>query len=139
MYGSNRQCAEQYRKMSISTSITDANPHKLVAMLFDGVCQRIRQAQASMAQGDQARKGKAIGQACDIVSHLNGSLDHEAGGEIANNLSALYDYVMRQLTAANLHNDESALIESLELLSEIRAAWNAIPTQQREVATAAVA
>ncbi|WP_369975227.1 flagellar export chaperone FliS [Xanthomonas bundabergensis] len=137
MHGSSRQYAEQYRKMSVSTSITDADPHKLVALLFAGACQRIRQAQACLAQGDQARKGKAIGEACAIVGHLNGSLDHEAGGEIANNLSALYDYVMHRLTEANLHNDESALVESLELLSEIDAAWNAIPVQQRELAAVA--
>jgi flagellar protein FliS len=137
MHGSSRQYAEQYRKMSVSTSITDADPHKLVALLFAGACQRIRQAQACLAQGDQARKGKAIGEACAIVGHLNGSLDHEAGGEIAGNLSALYDYVMQRLTEANLHNDPEALRESLELLGEIDSAWNAIPRDQRQPATAA--
>jgi hypothetical protein len=50
MYGSSRQYAEQYRKMSVSTSITDADPHKLVSLLFAGACQRIRQAQACLAQ-----------------------------------------------------------------------------------------
>ena len=137
MYGSSRQYAEQYRKMSVSTSITDADPHKLVAMLLAGALERVRRALASLERGDQARKGKAIGEACAIVGHLNGSLDHEAGGEIASNLSALYDYVMHRLTEANLHNDESALVESLELLSEIDAAWNAIPVQQRDLAAVA--
>jgi len=136
MYGSSRQYAEQYRKMSVSTSITDADPHKLVALLFAGACQRIRQAQACLAQGDQARKGKAIGEACAIVGHLNGSLDHEAGGDIAGNLSALYDYVMQRLTDANLHNDGAALQEALQLLTEIDSAWNAIPHDQRQPAAA---
>ncbi|MEE7547070.1 flagellar export chaperone FliS [Xanthomonas sp. Kuri4-1] len=139
MHGSVRQYAEQYRKIGVSTSVTDADPHKLVALLFAGACQRIRLAQACIAQGDQARKGKAIGEACAIVGHLNGSLDHEAGGAIADNLAALYDYVIRLLTEANLSNSEGALIESLELLSEIDAAWNAIPEQQRKAQTAAVA
>ncbi|MGD5386759.1 flagellar protein FliS, partial [Xanthomonas citri pv. citri] len=59
MYGSNRQYAEQYRKVGVSTSVTEADPHKLVSLLFAGACQRIRLAQACLAQGDQARKGKA--------------------------------------------------------------------------------
>ncbi len=134
MYGSSRQFAEQYRKIGVSTSVTDADPHKLIALLFDGACQRIRLAQAGIAQGDAARKGKAIGEACAIIGHLNGSLDHEAGGEIAANLSALYDYLVRRLTDANLHNDESALTESLALLGEIDSAWNAIPQAQRSAA-----
>ncbi|KRG41627.1 flagellar export chaperone FliS [Stenotrophomonas panacihumi] len=136
MYGSSRQYAEQYRKVGVSTSVTDADPHKLVALLFAGACQRIRLAQACLAQGDQARKGKAIGEACAIVGHLNGSLDHEAGGEIAGNLSALYEYVIQRLTEANLHNDEAGLVESLTLLGEIDSAWNAIPLEQRGIAAA---
>ena len=131
MYGSSRQYAEQYRKVGVSTAVTDADPHKLVALLLAGACERIRLAEACLERNDQARKGKAIGEACAIVGHLNGSLDHEAGGDIAGNLSALYDYVMQRLTHANLHNDAAALQESLQLLSEIDAAWNAIPHDQR--------
>jgi flagellar biosynthetic protein FliS len=92
-----------------------------------------------MERGDQARKGKAIGEVCAIVGHLNGSLDHEAGGEIASNLSALYDYVMQRLTEANLHNDPAALRESLSLLGEIESAWNAIPQQPQAQPTTAFA
>ncbi|WP_305806508.1 flagellar export chaperone FliS [Stenotrophomonas sp. YIM B06876] len=132
MYGQNRQFTEQYRKVGVSTSVTDADPHKLVALLLSGACERIRLADACISQGDQARKGKAIGEACAIVGHLNGSLDHEAGGEIAGNLSALYDYVMQRLTEANLHSDAAALREALELLGEIESAWSAIPAEQRQ-------
>ncbi len=134
MYGSSRQYAEQYRKVGVATAVTDADPHKLVALLLAGACERVRLAEACLARNDQARKGKAIGEACAIVGHLNGSLDHEAGGDIAGNLSALYDYLMQRLTHANLHNDAAALQESLQLLSEIDAAWNAIPHDQRQPA-----
>lgn len=137
MYGSSHQYAEQYRKVGVSTSVTDADPHKLVALLLAGACERIRLAEACLERGDQARKGKAIGEVCAIVGHLNGSLDHEAGGEIAGNLSALYDYVLHRLTEANLHNDPVALRDALALLGEIESAWNAIPNQQRPQPAAA--
>ena len=136
MYGSNRQFAEQYRKVGVTTSVVDADPHKLVALLLAGACERIRTAEASLQQNDQARKGKAIGEACAIVGHLNGSLDHEAGGEIAGNLSALYDFVIMRLTEGNLHNDPTALKEALGLMVEIDSAWNALPADQRQVTKA---
>ena len=63
------------------------------------------------------RLGLAIGEACAIIGHLNGSLDHEAGGEIAGNLSALYDFVIMRLTEGNLHNDPTALKEALDKLN----------------------
>ncbi|MDH5822756.1 flagellar export chaperone FliS [Luteimonas sp. RD2P54] len=128
-----RSLAAEYRQNHIEGTVMDADPHKLVSLLLAGACDRIRLAEACLEQGDQARKGKAIGEACAIVGHLDGSLDHEAGGEIAGNLSALYDYVVRRLTAANLHNDGEGLRESLALLAEVDAAWNAIPEQQRQL------
>ena len=137
MYGSNRNYAEQYRKVGVSTRVVDADPHKLVAMLLEGANERMRRAEAFLAQGNQAMKGKAIGEACAIVGHLNGSLDHEAGGEIARNLSALYDFVTQRLTEANLNNDANALRESLSVMSDIEAAWNAIPGEQRQMPAAA--
>ncbi len=131
MYGPSRHYAEQYRQIGVSTRVADADPHKLVSLLLEGANERMRRAEAFLAQGDQALKGKAIGEACAIIGHLNGSLDHAAGGEVAGNLSALYDYIMQRLTEANLNNDTSALQESLSLLGEIEAAWNAIPLEQR--------
>ncbi len=136
MYGANRHYAEQYRKVGVSTRVTDADPHQLVALLLEGASERIRRAEACLAGGDQALKGKAIGEACAIIGHLNGSLDHEAGGEIAGNLSALYDYVLHRLTEGNLNNDPAALQESLSLMGEIESAWKAIPVDQRALPSA---
>lgn len=136
MYGTSRHFAEQYRKTGVSAKVTEADPHRLISLLFEGASQRIRLAQAGLAQGNPASKGKAIGEACAIIGHLNGSLDHEAGGEVAANLSSLYDYIVRRLTEANLHNDGMALAESLDLLGEIESAWNAIPQAQRALAVA---
>lgn len=124
------------RDTSLASEVMDADPHRLVALLLAGACERIRLAEACAARGDQASKGKAIGEVCAILGHLNGSLDHEAGGEIAGSLSSLYDYVQARLTEANLNNDESAMPEALELLGEIEAAWNAIPSEQRQRPTA---
>lgn len=124
--------AAQYRNTGLSSAVMEADPHRLVALLLAGACERLRLAEACVERGDLARKGKAIGEVSAIIGHLNGSLDHEAGGEIASSLAALYDYLQTRLIEANLHNDASALHEALELLGEIESAWNAIPAEQRQ-------
>ncbi len=123
--------AAQYRRTQLDGVVMDADPHRLVALLLAGACERIRLAAACISRQEPARKGKAIGEACAIIGHLNGSLDHEAGGEIATGLSSLYDYLQLRLTEANLHDDAAALDESLHLLGEIESAWNAIPPERR--------
>ena len=131
MYASSRQFAEQYRKVGATSSILEADPHKLVQLLLEGACSRLRLAMANLERGDQAAKGKAISRTCDIVSHLAATLEHERGGEIAQNLSALYDYILLKLTEGNLHNSRDALQEALDLLSEIETAWGGIAASAR--------
>lgn len=127
MYASSRQYAEQYRKVGATSSILEADPHKLVMLLLEGASTRLRLAMAHMERGDMAAKGQAIGRVCGIISHLASSLEHGQGGDIADNLSALYDYILLRLTEGNLANDRSALEEALALLGQIESAWSAIP------------
>jgi len=131
MFASPRRRIEHYRKTGIQARVSEADPHQLIALLLEGACQRIRVAQACLrqeplAQAELARKGKAIAGACAIIAHLNDTLDHAAGGEIAERLAALYDWLLRHLTQANAMNDATALQESLEILDGIQSAWAAI-------------
>jgi flagellar protein FliS len=72
-------------------------------------------------------KGQNIGHAIQIVGGLQSSLNIEAGGEVAENLSNLYDYMVRRLLAANNQNDESILDEVSGLMVEIKMGWDAMP------------
>jgi flagellar protein FliS len=60
---------------------------------------------------------------------LQGALDFEKGGDLASNLNELYSYVTRRLIHVNLHNDLKALEgEIYGLMSEIREAWDTVPS-----------
>lgn len=126
-----RHVAEQYRQTSVSSAVLEADPHRLIALLLAGAGERIRLAAACLGNGDIPRKAQAIGEACAIIASLNASLDHAAGGEIAGNLEALYDYSQRRLVEANLYNDTAPLHEVAGLLGDIESAWAAIPTTAR--------
>lgn len=119
--------AGAYAKVGVETGVMSASPHQLIVMLFDGAKMAIRTARLHMSNGNIAEKGKAIGRALDIITQgLMAGLDREKGGEIAENLAMLYDYIGRLLLQASLHNDVDRLDEAERLLSEIDSAWREI-------------
>lgn len=121
-----RNLANQYRQTSVSSAVLDADPHRLIALMLSGARERARLAVACLERGDLLRKSQAISDASAIIGGLNGSLNHEAGGEIADGLAALYDYAQRRLLEANTGNQAAPLQEVDALLADIETAWNSI-------------
>jgi flagellar protein FliS len=128
MYGA-KAYLKEYRSTGLEGSVVDASPHRLISLLLSGARERVRLAQAAMSEGQIAAKGEAISRACAIVDSLRGSLDMAAGGEVAANLDALYDFISARLVEANLQNDPAALTEVDGLLGEVESAWQAIPAE----------
>jgi len=124
MFGARSNPAKAYSNVGIETAIPDASPHQLIVLLFEGARQALIIARAGIENGDIPQKGSAITKAIDIILNgLRASINLEDGGDLAQNLYALYDYMARRLLHANLRNDKAALDEVLRLLSEIHGAW----------------
>ncbi|MBI2382928.1 MAG: flagellar export chaperone FliS [Gammaproteobacteria bacterium] len=130
---------KQYRQTGVAGNVEEASPHKLIAMLLEGAIERIGRARTAMAAKDVTTKGRLIGEVIDIVGGLHGSLNMEAGGELATRLATLYDYMSLQLVKANLHNDPKLLDEVTGLIREISGAWNAMPDQYKKQQQAGMA
>lgn len=123
----NRSGTQAYAEVSVESGVMGASPHQLIVMLFDGALSALLRARILMNQGNIAGKGLAISKAINIIDNgLKNGLNHEQGGEIADNLAALYDYMKRRLMQANLHNDVAALDEVSGLLENIADAWRQI-------------
>ena len=69
-----------------------------------------------------------------IDNGLRPSLDKSAGGEIADNLDAMYDYMTRRLLEANLKNEVGMVDEVHRLLADLRGAWVAIDGKEGQPA-----
>ncbi|WP_457673232.1 flagellar export chaperone FliS [Thiolapillus sp.] len=130
-YPATQNAANHYSQVDTYTGVTGADSHRLVLMLLNGALSNIAVARGSIERGDIPAKGEAIGHAISIVNGLRGSLDLEVGGELAENLDSLYDYMVRRLLDANLHGDTSILEEVSGLLHEIKEGWMAIPPEVR--------
>ena len=140
MFGSMQRGVNAYAKVGLETGVGAASPHKLIVMLYDGALVSILSALTNMKAGNVAAKGAAISKAINIVDNgLRAALDKKVGGEIAQNLDALYEYISARLLKANLDNDPVLLEEVHALLADLRGAWNAIDPQAAQSAAAAAA
>ena len=116
-----------YKVTKNQSAIDDASPHQLITMLLDGALERVATASGAMSRGEIAVSGESIGKAIGIIDSLRVSLDREQGGQIADNLSALYDYMTRRLLEANATRDADMLVEVAGVLREIKGAWDQVP------------
>lgn len=116
-----------YTKVGLESGVTAADPHRLILMLFEGALKAIGNAKGEMQRKEIAAKGKSISHAIKIIGEgLDASLDKTAGGALAQDLSALYAYMVSRLFDANLKNDTVTLDEVTRMLSELKEAWSDI-------------
>ena len=124
---SNNSAIRAYNKVGIESSVTAADPHKLISMLYQGALQAIANAKNGILRNDIPGKGASISKAMAIIGEgLHASLDKSVGGELVQNLASLYDYMVYRLFAANLNNDVVALDEVARLLADLKDAWDSI-------------
>ncbi len=113
---------QQYREVHLASS----SPEETVLMLYDGAIRFLKEASREIAKKDIPAKIELLDKVEKIVEYLQSCLDREQGGEIAENLQRLYDYMLVRLTEANLYNDVAKLEEIETLLSTVREGWASV-------------
>lgn len=121
------KAVQQYNRVGVSSSVEAASPHRLIEMLMDGAIEKIAFAKGFMERGNISEKGGHISWAISIIDGLKASLDLKSGGEIAQNLDDLYDYMTRRLARANIENNADILDEVISLMRSVKSAWEQIP------------
>lgn len=116
-----------YQQVGVESAVMSATPHQLIVMLFDGAHSALVRARLFLEQGDIPERGNALSKAINIIDNgLKAGLDFNVDSELPKQLASLYDYMIRRLLHANLHNDAQAITEVEELLSGIAEAWKQI-------------
>ncbi|GIU20159.1 flagellar export chaperone FliS [Shewanella sp. MBTL60-007] len=128
-----RGSLQSYRKVSLDSSIAVASPHKVIQMMFAGALERLAQGRYAIEQNNLELKGVSLGKAISIVAGLNSSLNMEAEGDVAGNLSALYDFMLQRISDANVNNDVKAIDDASDILRTIKEAWDTIPSDLHEL------
>jgi flagellar protein FliS len=123
----NHSALQKYNQVRAHVQTEGASPHRLIQILMDGALEKMRAAKGLMEQHNIPGKIRQIDWALSIIDGLRQSLDMEKGGEIAENLEALYDYMQRRLVVANAENNPLILDEVAHLMLEIKSSWDAVP------------
>jgi flagellar protein FliS len=107
-------------------AITTQSRGRLVVLLYEGAIKFLRQAVKALQAGDMATKGQYISKALAVIGELDCALDMDQGGEIAQHLRSLYQFMYKHLGAANMKHDPQMLEEIISLLEELNEGWKAI-------------
>lgn len=122
-----------YQQIDLESEVRGADPHGLIVLLFDGAEAALQQALYYIETNDIKGRSSALTKAIDIIlTGLSASLNVEEGGVLAQNLKALYDYMVSRLIHANIHQDTAAIKEVQKLLGEISGAWREMGQSLRQ-------
>ena len=119
--------AQQYANNYVETSVSEATPHKLVDMLYEGLFKNLTLVKVFIEQKNFEKKAEHMSKALAIVNSLRAGVDFDKGGDIAQNLFAIYDYAYRQLFRASANNDVTLIDEVNDLIKPLREAWSELP------------
>ncbi|HEY2465828.1 MAG TPA: flagellar export chaperone FliS [Steroidobacteraceae bacterium] len=125
--------AAQYRSVRSHGLVAEASPARLVQIMFEQILAQLATAQGCMGRiannlplNEVIAKGKALGKAIRLIDQLNNTLDMERGQKIAENLRALYVYMLARLTLANVTNDTRVVAEVASLVQKVKTGWDQI-------------
>jgi flagellar protein FliS len=128
----------QYRAVRSHGLVADATPARLVQIMFEHILSELAAAQgcverikSNLPLKEVIAKGKALGKAIRLINQLNATLDMERGQQIAQNLRALYVYMLDRLTLANVTNDARVISEVASLVQKVKTGWDQIVTDGR--------
>jgi flagellar protein FliS len=116
---------QSYRKTSVVTS----DPVRLVIMCYEGAIDSLKLAKEKIKEKDYGKKANAIIKAQDIIKELMCSLNFEKGGEIANNLDSLYNYMLRRILQGDLNKDVRPIDEVIGMFTELLSAWQEVASK----------
>lgn len=120
---------QQYQAVGVQTSIMDADPHRLVQLLFQGASDNMSAAKGFIEHADPEQRNRCLNKSIQILGGLRSFLDQDKGGEITEKLDQLYEYIEQRLFQANVNNDAEGVEECMALLKQVSSAWTEIRPQ----------
>lgn len=114
------------------TAVRTATPVELVLMVYDECINSLRRAEEAFRITGPERIeqiGNSLLHAQDAITELALSLDMERGGEIAENLSRLYDFMTHHLSAANSKKELKPIQDVRSMMQDLRDTWAQVAKQ----------
>ena len=117
----------QYGQIKNDAQTTYASPHQLMLMLFDGAIEAMSFTIGAIQNENFELRSKQNTRSITIINGMRECLDMETGGELADNLYSLYQYMTKELFKASFKNDVDTIQNIQTMLKDIRGSWEKIP------------
>lgn len=110
---------QQYLKTQIET----ASQPQLLLMLFDAAVKKLHLSKKAIANKEIEKAHTELTKVQRIFTELMIALDVEKGGELAQELMRIYDFVYHHLVKANIRQDTGLVDEVLPIVETLREGW----------------
>ena len=125
--------AAAYKNVGNQSGAEFASPHRLIQMLLEGALEKMVLAKSHLERGYIPAKAENINCALRIIGGLQASLDENQGGEIAETLGSLYNFVVGHLSLANAQNDGAKIDECIDIIKNIKEGWDGISDEAEKI------
>jgi flagellar protein FliS len=119
-----------YRQLSVQ----GATPVGLVVMLYDGAIASMQRAITAIDAKDIEKKCAHLNRSLSIIAQLEGTLDFEHGGEVAQTLKQFYAHARARMLQANIENSREILSSLAQQFATVREAWEQVDRSTSPVA-----
>jgi flagellar protein FliS len=110
-----------YNAYAQNATMVDS-PYKLTQMLYEGILKFTSLAKKAINDNEIEKRVYYINRATAIYVELIATLNFE-GGEVAHYLHGLYNYQLKLLNEANIHNSIDKIDEAINVASVLLEAW----------------
>ncbi len=110
----------------VKTSVETASPVKQIVLLYDKAITLMKVTIQSIQNKDLKGKIESIYEIETIINALDSFLDFEKGGQIAENLHKIYQFILDQLIIVNAKNDIKLMEDLIEIMDILREGWEEI-------------
>lgn len=107
-----------------NNSVNYASREQLLLMLLDGAVKFAKIARQAILDKDIPKSHENIVKTQNIFYELMTTLDTAKGGEWANQLMSIYEFITRRLTDANIKKSIDIMNEVIPLIEDVRDTWN---------------
>ena len=112
-----------YRTANMVAQTAQASPVELVLMLVDGLLEEMARLRMHIEYRRFEEKAQSIAKCADILTGLGSALEVEAGNEVVENLSRLYDFCAQRLNQAGFDMDVTQVDEVQQIVQTLRSGW----------------
>ena len=127
---------ENILKEYSDNNILQSTPEGLILLLYNKCISNIEAAKYYNGKKNIEKTNKYLQKSQDILYYLQSTLDNKF--EISKQLSTMYDFIINQLTVANIKKDSEKMSIALDFTIQMRNLWVDVTQENRKYKSKAV-